>query len=74
MSKPEMLFKALADETRLKILCALSEREAYAELLAERLRLSPATVSFHMKKLAAAWLVRQRKEQYYMMYSLKERR
>jgi biotin operon repressor len=72
MSKSEMLFKALADETRLKILRALSERETYVELLAERMQLSPATVSFHMKKLSAAGLVRARKEQYYAIYSLKE--
>ena len=72
MSKSEMLFKALADDVRLKILRALSEREAYVELLAERLKLSPATVSFHMKKLSAAGFVRARKEQYYAIYSLKE--
>ncbi|NLF29166.1 MAG: metalloregulator ArsR/SmtB family transcription factor [Clostridiales bacterium] len=72
MLKAETLFKALADETRLKILRALSEREAYVELLAERMQLSPATVSFHMKKLSAAGLVKARKEQYYAMYSLKE--
>ena len=72
MSNAEALFKALADGTRLRILRALAEREAYVELLAERLKLSPATVSFHMKKLAGAGLVRARKEQYYMMYSLKE--
>ena len=45
------IFKVLADETRLKILRALDEKESYVELLAERLSLTPATVSFHMKKL-----------------------
>lgn len=66
------VYKALADETRLKILNALSEKELYVELLAERLQLTPATVSFHMKKLSAAGLVETRREQYYTMYSLRK--
>jgi ArsR family transcriptional regulator len=66
------LFKALSDGTRLNILRALSEREAYQELLAERLKLAPATVSFHMKKLLKAGLVSARKQQYYTIYTLKE--
>ena len=45
------LFKLLADDTRLKLLCALAEKEQYVELLAEKLQLSAPTVSFHMKKL-----------------------
>ena len=57
------IFKVLADETRLKILRALDEKESYVELLAERLSLTPATVSFHMKKLLAAGLVDARREQ-----------
>ena len=55
------IFKVLADETRLKILRALDEKESYVELLAERLSLTPATVSFHMKKLLAAGLVDARR-------------
>ena len=50
------LLKTVADETRLKILRALYEKDSYVELLAERLNLSPATVSFHMKKLQNAAL------------------
>ena len=65
------LLKTIADETRLRILRALGEKDSYAELLAERLNLSPATVSFHMKKLVQAGLVDARREQYYMVYSLK---
>lgn len=66
-----ILLKTVADETRLRILRALGEKDCYAELLAERLDLSPATVSFHMKKLMQAGLVDVRREQYYMIYSLK---
>jgi len=65
------LFKLLADDTRLRILQALSEKEMYTELLAERLQLTPATVSFHMKKLQTAGLVDARREQYYTVYSLR---
>ena len=65
------IFKALGDETRCRIMQALSEREMYTEILAERLKLTPATVSFHMKKLLAAGLVDARKEQYYTIYSLR---
>ena len=52
MKEALTIYKALADETRLKILNALNEKEMYVELLAERLQLTPATVSFHMKKLS----------------------
>ena len=71
MSDALGLFKALSDETRLKILRALNEKDMYVELLAERLQLSAPTVSFHMKKLLAAGLVDVRREKYYNMYSLR---
>ena len=72
MKEALTVYKALADETRLKILRALKEKEMYVELLAERLQLTAATVSFHMKKLTAAGLVETRREQYYTIYSLRE--
>ena len=65
------ILKTVADETRMRILRALSEKDCYTELLAERLDLTPATVSFHMKKLQAAGLVDARREQYYTVYSLR---
>lgn len=71
MNNALTLFKVLADDTRLKILNALSEKEMYVELLAERLQLSAPTVSFHLKKLQAAGLVDARREQYYTMYSIR---
>ena len=40
------------------------------ERLAERLGITAATVSFHLKKLADAGAVTSYKSQYYMMYSL----
>lgn len=72
MNESLTIYKALADDTRLKIIRALNEKEMYVELLAERLQLTPATVSFHMKKLLTAGLVEARREQYYTMYSLRK--
>lgn len=65
------LLKTLGDATRLGILRALYEKDCYVELLAERMNLSPATVSFHLKKLQASGLVDSHREQYYTVYSLK---
>jgi len=71
MNEALTIFKALSDDARLRIVRALQDKEMYVELLAERLQLSPATVSFHMKKLVAAGLVNARKEQYYTIYSIR---
>lgn len=65
------ILKLLADETRVRILRALGEKDSYVELLAERLQLSEPTISFHLKKLLAAGLVDARREQYYTVYSLR---
>jgi len=67
---PLELFKCLADKSRLQILKSLSIEDMYVEKLAERLSLSSATISSHMKKLEAIGAVQSRKEQYYTMYSL----
>jgi len=64
------LFKCLADKSRLQILKSLVIEDMYVERLAERLGLTPPTVSFHLKKLADAGAVTFYKSQYYMMYSL----
>ena len=64
------IFKSLSDMSRLRIVQSLTQGEMYTELLAERLDLTPSTVSFHMKKLEEAGLVVSRKEQYYTVYSL----
>lgn len=64
------LFKCLSDRSRLQILKSLAMEDMYVERLAERLGLTAATVSFHLKKLADAGAVTSYKSQYYMMYSL----
>lgn len=64
------LFKCLADKSRLQILKSLAKEDMYVERLAERIGLTAATVSFHLKKLEDAKAVTSYKEQYYTMYSL----
>ena len=64
------LFKALADKSRLQILKSLAMEDMYVERLAQRLDLTPATISFHLKKLAQAGAVSSYKSQYYTMYAL----
>lgn len=64
------LFKCLADKSRLQILKSLALEDMYVERLAQRLGLTAATVSFHLKKLAQAGAVSSYKSQYYTMYAL----
>lgn len=66
------IFKCLSDSSRLKIINSLMIEPMYVELLAERLKLSTSTISFHLKKLLDANIVSCRKEQYYTVYSLNE--
>lgn len=64
------LFKCLADRSRLEILRSLLREDMYVELLAQRLGLTSATVSFHLKKLEEAGMVRAYRDQYYTMYTI----
>ena len=66
------LFKCLADRSRLQILKSLAQEDMYVERLAERLNLTPPTISFHLKKLADAGAVTSYKTQYYTMYALEK--
>ncbi len=64
------LFKCLSDKSRVQILKSLAIEDMYVERLAERLGITAATVSFHLKKLTEAGAVTSHKSQYYTMYSL----
>lgn len=66
--KTLLVFKALSDESRLAIFQLLLDREAYSEVIAERLKLAPSTVSFHLKKMTEAGLVTSFRDQYYTIY------
>lgn len=63
-------FKCLGDKSRLNILKILAKDESYVELLAEKLGITPATVSFHLKKLEDCGAVSSHKEQYYTIYTI----
>ena len=65
--------KALADETRLKILAMVSEKNLCAKAIAKRLELSEPSVSQHFKKLKEAGLVTGEKCGYYVHYQLRRK-
>ena len=64
-------FKALADETRLKMAALLASESRTGEQLAELLRIKPATVSHHLSKLADAELVTSTSEGHKKFYALR---
>ena len=64
------VFKALADESRLKIVSILLKQDSYAQYLAEKLNLTAPTVTYHMEKLEKCGLVFSTKIQHYIIYSI----
>jgi hypothetical protein len=66
-----LLFKALADPARLRILGLLAERPHAGHELANRLALTPPTVSHHMRRLVAARLVDVTPDAQSRIYSLR---
>lgn len=64
--------KALADPTRIRLLALLSSGECSGLELAEKLGISPATVTFHAAKLRTASLIGERRDKNTIYFSLKE--
>ncbi len=66
------LGRGLADPTRISILALLAEAEQprYGQELAERLGVSPQTISHHLAILKNSGLVRERRENSYRYYTL----
>jgi biotin operon repressor len=64
-------FKALADETRLKIVGLLAQAPRTGDELAAILALSAATVSHHLARLHSAGLVAVEARQHHHVYSLR---
>ncbi len=64
------LLKVIADETRLRILGAIAERPLTGKELAERLALTPPTISHHMRKLTDAGIVSAQSDAQRQIYSL----
>lgn len=62
--------KALADDSRLRIVQLLQQMPYCVEDIAAKLDLAVSTVSAHLKKLQESNLVYVRRQQYYSMYYL----
>ena len=68
--KIAMIFKALCDENRIRILKLLRTGEKCACKLLEELNISQPTLSHHMKILCDSGIVTGRKEGKWMHYSI----
>jgi len=74
-SEPAKLFKALSDETRLRIMALLlANGELCVCDLTATLQLPQSTVSRHLAYLRKSGLVRDRREGLWMYYSIERRR
>ncbi|RJX38911.1 DUF2087 domain-containing protein [Paenibacillus pinisoli] len=62
--------KALADPTRIKMLILLAEGELNGGELAERLYVTPATITHHATKLREASLINERRDKNTIYFSL----
>jgi DNA-binding transcriptional ArsR family regulator len=71
--EPSEMFKALAVETRVKIIELLkSEGPMGAKKIAEQVGVTPAAVSQHLKILRQAGFVRSERNGYWIPYSIDE--
>ena len=65
-----LIFKALADETRLKIVKMLFSGELCACKILENFKITQPTLSYHMKTLCDSGLVEGRRDGAWMKYSI----
>lgn len=68
-----VMFKLLADETRLRIICAILNTELCVCDLCELLNLNQSAVSHQLQLLRSSKLVKYRKEGKQVYYSLKDK-
>ena len=66
------VFKALSDETRLRILSLMKEGEICVCDIAETLNMTQPNISFHLSMLKEAGLIKDRKNGRWIHYSLDE--
>jgi ArsR family transcriptional regulator len=67
-----LTFKALSDETRLKILSLLKDGEACVCDIADTLGMTQPNISFHLSMLKESGLINDRKNGRWIHYSLNE--
>lgn len=68
------IFKALGDETRLKVLIILSQRNICAKGIAKHLGVSEPAISQHLKVLREAGIVVGEKRGYFVHYNIQNQR
>ena len=68
------VFKAISDETRLKIIDLLSSNRLCACDILEQFSISQSTLSYHMKILSDSGLVKGEKEGSWVRYALNKER
>ena len=73
MRKIAEFYKALGDETRLKIIQMLSRREMCVCEIIDKLDMSQPAISHHLKILRQAGLVKDSREGKWIYYSLNDR-
>ncbi len=66
----ENIFKVLADKQRRDILVMLKDGEMNAGEIAERLNISPAALSYHLKLLKQADLIIEYKNKNFIYYQI----
>ena len=64
------IFKVLADNQRREILTMLKDERLNARGIAERLQITPAALSYHLKLLKNADLISEYKEKNYIYYEI----
>ena len=64
------IFKVLADEQRREILVMLKKEKMNAGEIAEKLGITPAALSYHLKLLKEADLVLEYKEKNFIYYEI----
>ena len=72
MSELLPLFKALSDETRLRILQLLKDGELCVCDIADTLKMTQPNISFHVSMLKEAGLIKDRKNGRWIHYSIDE--
>ncbi|MGZ9583517.1 DUF2087 domain-containing protein [Paenibacillus marinisediminis] len=70
MDKVVAYHKAMADPTRIKMLILLADGELNGQVLAEKLCVTPATITHHAAKLRAASLINERRDKNTIYFSL----
>jgi ArsR family transcriptional regulator len=72
MQRLLLIFKALSEETRIRILVLLREEELCVCDITMALKMTQPNISFHLGMLKEAGLIKDRKNGRWMYYSLDE--